>query len=171
MENPYIHRAQAKTAMAITLQVVGLFFKASIDNLPDNVNVLKVLQAAQAQAAAGGIPNVSQFDFSINAGSGGVSSFRVKYQKPFNGREVQPPRSYSAGEYFLAENLNPTPSYSVWQYYVVDAQGKNISRGIKFPQDPNATVPDGGTLIWRLVTILSAPTSASPASETALVNS
>lgn len=154
--------------MAITLQVVGIFFKADLD-LPPDTNVLTVLKQASFLAGSGKIQNVSQFDFTL-AESGGVSSFRVKYQNPFQGREVTPPRTYPAGEYYLSENLNSSPSYNVWQYYVVDANGTNIIRGIKFPSDPAATVPGGGKLIWRLVNILAGPASAPAAAERALLN-
>ncbi len=64
---------------------------------------------------------------------------------------------YPAGEYFLAEDLGAKPAYSVWQYYVLGADGKPIIRGVKFLDSPDATVPDGGTLIWRLVSILRGP--------------
>jgi hypothetical protein len=154
--------------MAITLQVVGIFFNAAIKVSPDGDTALNVLQAAQAQASAGDIPNVSQFNFTRNADTGSLSSFRAKYESEFNGRETK--KAYPPGEYYLAENLNPGPSYTVWQYYIIDANGKSISgNGIVYPQ--NAQVPDGGKLIWRLVTILSGPTAASRAAEKALLSS
>jgi hypothetical protein len=164
-----MHTLNCITKMAITLQIVGLFFKADL-NLTTDTNVYDVLVKAHSAADAGDILNVSQFNFTLGP-TGGVSSFLVKYQKPFNGRELNPPRSYPAGEYYLVENLASSPAYTVWQYYLVDADGKNINQGIKFPKDPQAIVPVNGKLIWRLVTILNGPSVAPAPVQNALLSS
>jgi hypothetical protein len=154
--------------MAITLQVVGIFFNAEINVPSTGDTALNVLIAAQMQAGTKGIPNVSQFNFTRNADTGSLTSFRAKYEGEFKGRETN--NSYPPGEYYLAENLNASPSYTVWQYYIIDANGKSISgNGIVYPQ--NAQVPDGGKLIWRLVSILPGPTAAARAAERALLSS
>ena len=154
--------------MAITLQVVGIFFNAEINVPPTGDTALNVLIAAQVQAGTKGIPNVSQFNFTRNADTGSLTSFRAKYEAEFHGRETK--KAYPPGEYYLAENLNASPSYTVWQYYIIDANGKSISgNGIVYPQ--NAQVPDGGKLIWRLVSILPGPTPAARAAERALLSS
>jgi hypothetical protein len=141
--------------MAIQLSVVGVFFGATVPTTGTQ-KVIDVLAAAKKLAAAGGIKNVSNFDYEITRPPNvSAISFCATYTGPFKGRGVG--YHYSPGEYFLAENLHTTPAYSVWQYYVLNPDKTPVSRGVKFLDNPDATVPDNGTLIWRLVSILSGP--------------
>jgi hypothetical protein len=89
-----------------------------------------------------------------------VSSICATYAEPFISitRGIQ----YGAGEYFLAENLQTTPIYSVWQFYVQDASGAPVvyNPRVTYFDQPNAVVPDNGTVIWRLVNLLTGPNPA-----------
>lgn len=139
--------------MAINLRIVGIFFKAAL-NLNGPQAVIDVLKAAQQEAQAGNIPNVSDFSFETSTVPNQAAvSFSATYTGEFQGnRELG--YGYQPGEYSLAEDLAATPAYQVWQYYVLDANGAPYQTGIKFLDDPNAVVPDNGTLIWRLVSVL-----------------
>lgn len=141
--------------MTINIQCVGIFFGASLA-LDGPQPVLGVLEAARDAAAAGHLPNIAAFNFeTTQAPNQSLVSVAAAYTGPVQGRGVG--GSYPAGEYSLTENLNARPAYSVWQYYLLDADGKPLSRGVKFLDDPEAIVPADGALIWRLVTILAGP--------------
>lgn len=142
--------------MAIHLSVVGIFFGAELD-LTQETSVRDVLNAAQAAAKNGKIPNVSDFGYRDDGKS--ALAFSATYIGPFKGRAIG--NQYPAGEYYLGETSNSKPAYSVWQYYVLDANEKPvIVRPIAFLDDPRAKVPVGGKLIWRLVSILAEPNPA-----------
>ncbi len=141
--------------MPIQLSVVGIFFGATVQTTGTQ-KVIDVLAAAKTLAAAGGITNVSSFDYEVTRPPNvSAVSFSATYTGPVHGRGVG--YHYPPGEYFLAENLHTVPAYSVWQYYVLDGSGKPVGGGVKFLDNPAAIVPDNGTLIWRLVSILSGP--------------
>ncbi len=142
--------------MAITLNAVGIFFHAQLNALKTDTQVLDVLKAAQAAAANGQIENVSASGFRT-AGDvqQSLTELSATYINPFVGRAIH--NHYPAGEYYLSEDTTTKPAYTVWQYYVLDANGLPIQRGVKFLNDPTAIVPAGGTLTWRLVSILTGP--------------
>ena len=138
--------------MTIHISVVGIFFEAKL-KLSGTQRVIDVLLSAKQQAASGAIPNVSKFEYeSTTAPCVAITSFCVDYTGPFKGRGVK--FDYSPGEYYLAENTMKTPDYNVWQYYVLDAEKRPVVPGVRFLDDMAATVPEGGTLTWRLVSIL-----------------
>lgn len=139
--------------MAIKVRVVGIFFKTALD-IKGPISVLDVLNSASAAAKAGEIPNVSDFSFETTMPPmQSALSFSATYTGTFHGnKEIG--KLYQPGEYFLAEDLSATPAYQVWQYYVLDANDQPFQTGIKFLDDPKSIVPDGGTLIWRLVSVL-----------------
>ena len=158
----YVTLAVAETStgglgktMTIHISVVGIFFGATL-KLSGAQRVTDVLLNAKQQAASGAIPNVRKFEYEITAAPRvAITSFYVDYTGPFKGRGVE--FDYSLGEYYLAEDIMKAPSYNVWQYYVHDAEKKPVVRGVKFLDDSAATVPEGGTLTWRLVSILKGP--------------
>jgi hypothetical protein len=78
--------------------------------------------------------------------------------------------------YYLEESSTGQAPYSIWQYYIFDANGRVVGPQSDYPIDPTnpgggtiyyfdsvgATVPEGGSLVWRLVAIPNAPHSPSP---------
>jgi len=142
--------------MAITLSVVGIFFGATIP-LEGDQPVLDVLNAASQMASNGQIPNCESFTFLPTGGTNvGISSFTAYYTAPFEGRAVG--RHYADGEYFLPENLTSLPAITVWQYYTANPDGTRYSNGsVVYLNDPQAIVPTGGRLTWRLCSILAGP--------------
>lgn len=145
--------------MSISISVVGIFFGADLD-LDSDTKVIDVLSAASAAAANGLIHNVTAFGYDLSKPPNtAATSFSSTYTDEFKGRGVG--KTYPAGEYFLPEDLNALPAYKVWQYYVLNAEGISTTNGgVRYLDDPNAIVPVGGRLIWRLVSILGGPNSA-----------
>ncbi len=141
--------------MTIKMQCVGIFFGATLP-LDGPQRVLDVLEAARDAAGSGQLPNIAAFDFeTTQAPNQSLVSVAAAYTGPVKGRGIG--GTYPAGEYSLTENLNARPAYAVWQYYLIDAAGMPVSQGVKFLDDPAAIVPAGGTVIWRLVSILAGP--------------
>lgn len=147
--------------MAITLRVVGIFFKAPIDltgrlDPNGNASVQDILDAAIAQASSGSLNNVSFFSYSSVGGS--VTALRAIYNEPFLGPISG--NTYAPGDYYLPESLATSPAKTVWQYYVLDGNGTQLSSGFSPYNSGKQIVPDGGSLIWRLVSILNGPNPA-----------
>lgn len=144
--------------MAISLRVVGIFYRTEVDLKEGTVK--DVLKAAESQITSG-----TSFSFTAVTGTDGTESpdkFRAYYEAPFESKASG--IEYPAGEYVLSEDLTGSP-YTVWQYYILDADGKFINRDKGFVpyDDPvKARVEDGQSVIWRLVSILAAPTGVNP---------
>jgi len=156
----------------ITVQVVGVFFYQEID-LPEDqeqVQVKDVLDACQRLAPAGRLTNVELFQYKLDktAPTAMVHSFNVKYKGGFESRVKD--ASYPSGEYYLAQNTNARPAYSVWQYYIFDKDGRAVRdwKKVESFASPNATVPAGGKLVWRLLNILAGPNMPSMVDRQAL---
>lgn len=145
--------------MSISLRVVGIFYRSDIE-LPGGGSVKDVLDAAKSQITAG-----VSFTYSTVT-TNGLSSpnmFRAFYEAPFTSSASQ--IEYPSGEYMLAEDLVARPAYSVWQYYIFDADGRFINRDkgfIPFDDGVNAKVEDGQSVTWRLVNVLAEPTGRTP---------
>ena len=162
--------------MSINLSVVGVFFGKDLPKLDADTPVLKVLEEAKRAASAGELrtkanpgkgetADVELFDFALtkNPTKLAVHSFTVKYGHPIIGRDVN--GHYESGTYFLEENLTAKPAYRVWQYYVLNSDGKSVTDGkVRFLNEVDFKVPVGGSLIWRLVSILVGRNSPPPQS-------
>lgn len=147
--------------MAITLRVVGIFFKFPIDltgrlNPNGYASVQDVLDAAITQASSGAVNNVALFSYSSDGGS--VTALRAIYNESFQGPISG--NTYAPGDYYLSESLGAAPAKTVWQYYVLDGNGTQLSSGFSPYNSGIPIVPDGGSLIWRLVSILNGPNPA-----------
>jgi len=146
--------------MAIHLRVVGIFYRTAVELEGGCGTVKDVLVAAQEQIAGG-----TSFSFFPVTGPNGIESprtFRAFYESSF----VSPASgmTYSEGEYILSEQLEGNP-YTVWQYYIFDANGRFINRDkgfIAYDDKKLALVEDGQSVTWRLVTILNGPTGMNP---------
>lgn len=138
--------------MSVSFSVVGVFYRTEVDlaNTKGNTvaNIMQYLYQAD--------PNFfyTQITFDQNEI---VNSIAQYHPAPFTGRTGIP---YPAGFYRLAQSFTePTPNpYSVWQYYLSD------QNGVRQPTQANfsftkATVEDGWSIVWRLVTICNAPTN------------
>lgn len=146
--------------MSISLRVVGIFYRTSVDLKTGSGTVKDVLEAAQSQITGG-----TSFNFSAVVRPDGMESpdtFRAFYESGF--MSAASGIYYPEGEYVLSENLSGSP-YTVWQYYILDKDGKFINRDAGFVpyDDPvNALVEDGQSVIWRLVSVLAGPTGVNP---------
>ncbi|MEO1468361.1 MAG: hypothetical protein AAFV86_04855 [Pseudomonadota bacterium] len=152
--------------MTVSLRVVGIFFRDDAIPHTPGMTVEGVLDAASSRATAGqntAMPNANLFNFTTGtlspAFGGGktISAFVARYsaQGPTS---VTSDTTYRSGEFFLSENLAQTPSYTVWQYYVFTAPlsqgGAYIPNSPRILSYENAAVPDGGMVVWRLVSVL-----------------
>lgn len=143
---------------SVSLSVVGIFFSETINltlETAGGFTVASVMATAKGQAATGKLPNVSAFSYLDNDGM--IKAFSATYKAGFTSKGG---KQYPAGQYFLAEDLTDSPAYTVWQYYVFNAAGVEINyKRIPF-SDPQVIVPPGGSVVWRLVSILSGPSPA-----------
>lgn len=154
--------------MAIDLRIVGIFYDRN--DIPDtvadadgNTTVKAVLDYAVANRAEGtdnfkyvsGVSNPS----AIPNGKPSVTAFFANYTAPPTSQASQ--AIYPPGEYFLSESLVGNPAYEVWQFYVFDgklgAGGRYQQPNPRIKSFADVTVPAGGTVVWRLVKILSGP--------------
>ena len=135
--------------MIVNLEVVGIFFKCTID-LPGPLTVKSILDAAKSLAAVGKIDGVSDFGYDHNDII--VTGITCTRTKNVNGRVTK--HIYGPGVYSLESSPDLGNSYNIWQYYVLNPNGTRAMTGFLPYNDENAIVPDGGSLIWRLVSIL-----------------
>jgi hypothetical protein len=157
--------------MPIKLRVVGILYN-NIVNLSGGSTVQQVLDAAVANPG----PQASGFGY-IPTGPQGrtsVQAFKVRYPKPI--KSVTSGRMYPAGIYFLQESSAPQGPQNVWQYYIYDSEGRVVGPNNNVHVDPtnpgggtinyfgsaSAIVPDGGSLVWRLVAIPTGPNDPTP---------
>ncbi len=138
--------------MPITLRVVGIFYAAEID-LKGDVTPKQVLDAAEA--APGDRASAFKYtDCESSTGFLSVTGFSATYTKTIE--SLASKNTYDPGVYSLYENLNSSPSYTVWQYYIADAEGRPKRSDKEFLSfaNPKSLVPANGFLTWRLVSIL-----------------
>lgn len=145
--------------MSVSLRIVGLFFSA--DNLPytPRMTVKALLDYVMANPGDGG-SGASKFGYLANkdaltSGGDSVTAFAARYPQGVTSKTSS--TKYFAGDYFLSESTVNDPRYSVWQYYVFNAN--DVFKPNPMPLQSFATreLDDGDRVIWRLVEILSGP--------------
>jgi len=151
--------------MAVSLRVVGIFYRRNDIPFESGMTVKSVLDAAVA--SPGGPTPADKFNYvsgqsrptAIPDGKPSVTAFFARYATDPTSETSH--AEYPEGEYFLPETLVGNPGYLVWQYYVFTADpqqgGTYIPRKPRIQSFADATVPDGGAVVWRLVSILSGP--------------
>ncbi len=151
--------------MPIKLRVVGILYN-NIVTLPGGGTVQQVLDAAVKSPG----PLASGFGYIPIGAPGKISVFAFKAAYPNKIKSVTSGKIYDAGTYFLKENSSGQFP-SIWQYYIFDAEGRVVGPNNNVHVDPtnpgggiinyfgstNAFVPDGGSLVWRLVAIPTGP--------------
>ena len=160
--------------MPIKLRVVGILYNTVVD-VAGGSTVKQVLDAAVANPGPAAV-----FGYTVSParpGSEGtisVSAFLAKYINPIV--SVTSGTFYPPGAYYLEESTSMQHPHCIWQYYIFDATGRVIGPNSDYPADPTnpgggtiyyfdsvgATVPEGGSLVWRLVAIPTAPNPPSP---------
>jgi hypothetical protein len=155
--------------MAVKFRVVGIFLQASITmkEAAPQYRVQDVMDRVMELAGNG---------LSISNGSGGtsavtnfwyeapgpyVTTIGATYASEFKTSELG--TLYPAASYSLTETFQPditAPDYTNWQYYVLNADGQPVSYKDQSFTGQTVVVPDGGTLIWRCVSILNNPNVA-----------
>lgn len=152
--------------MSIQLQVVGLFYNVSLDIDTSGMTVQDLMDAAIKDPAgtSGSINGASAFNYGVHydfpGASATMATMTATYDAPFTSRVEK--NHYPAGIYSLTESFDPHQAkdkYSVWQYYLFDANGtfiNNSSAAISFTEQSLNGV---AKVTWRLVTILGAPTA------------
>ena len=146
--------------MSVTLRVVGNFYFRDDIEFKENMTVADVLNYARDNTGSG---DADLFNFDLgkltigaDAGKPSVTAFVARYPNGVTSRTSGV--EYPEGEYYVAEDLNLRPAYTVWQYYVFNAPLQ--SGGAYEPQKPrlnsfvDAPVQDGGMVVWRLVSVL-----------------
>ena len=149
--------------MGIKLRVVGIFYSVKLEAAEVEGGTVKdVLEAAKKNPGEGKSFNyescVTSSDKSL------VKSFTAKYDKGFPSPVLKGDLEYPAGTYTLEQNLDASPSYTIWQYYVLNENGQRVE--LPKPAASYTTdlgIKDGYTVIWRLVSVLHGPTQISEA--------
>ena len=170
--------------MDINLQIVGIFYNSTVTVTTASPTVKTLLDAAISTPSTPNDRNeASRFSYTINATPGGAnfaSSFLAVYDAPVKSRVLGNGTTYPAGEYFLDEQLSARPAYTVWQYYLFDAEGRYLNeygKATPFDQQALTGVPlaigsghaDVARVTWRLVTILGQPTTPASTNDPAYV--
>lgn len=144
--------------MAVSLNIVGVFFSADV-NVPGGTQptVKTVMDTAQTQTRSG--PVIFAYTAMGAGDQDVVNSIMAFHRVPFTSRSG---KSYPTGIYRLGQTFTtPTPNpYSVWQYYLFDQNNNRVA----IPGQPSyaaTAVKDGWKIVWRLVTICNAPTGIS----------
>jgi len=138
--------------------VVGIFYSNTVDLGSGGGTVKAVMDAAVAQV------NSKGQTFNYNPTAGSPTTIGMIAPEPFTSAVLE--NEYPAGTYAQTESFGahtPNP-YTVWQYYIFDEHNVYLNRGkgpIPFDH-PEAHVPDGGSVVWRLISILAAPVDATP---------
>lgn len=145
--------------MAVTLQVIGIYYKQLIntDNIPGyEYSVQSILNAAQDQTG----PNGQTFSYIYSQAQNGdyVDFMSATYPgdaiSPVSGTAYNP-GTYGLTQSFTSLNGN---TYTVWQYYIFDENNTVVPAGSS-PETPFSQgnpVRDGYTIVWRLVSICGA---------------
>lgn len=161
--------------MPIKLRIVGILYNTDVD-LSGDCSVQQVLDAAVANPG----PVAAAFGYTSAAapanrnGKLSISAFYAHYADTV--KSVTSGTPYLAGEYYLEETASGQYPHSIWQYYIFDANGDVVGPKNTRPSDPtnpgggtivyydsaDAIVPAGGSLVWRLVAIPTAPNAPSP---------
>lgn len=136
--------------MAVNFQVVGIFYKTEVDLAQVGGNTVGDIIEYLWQKDPVFYRGYVVFDNSQI-----ISMLGVNQQAAFTGRTgiEYPPGFYGLTQTFTTPTPNP---YTVWQYYLADQNG--VRRPT--PADltyTKATVEDGWSIVWRLVTILNGP--------------
>lgn len=152
--------------MTINVRIVGIFYNQSVDLGAGGGTVQNVLDAAVSSSDSS-----KSFGYVPGPGSAASpSAFAAYYSTSFSSPTPGVGKTYPPGVYYLGEDLTGSP-YTVWQYYIFDANNTYLNRGkgaISF-SDPAAHVPDGGSVVWRLVSVLAGPNPV-PGKLNALLN-
>jgi len=144
--------------MAVTLQVVGLYYKQHLSIPFDQgatVTVKDVLDFAQDNPQG-------QYALSYGVGQGSGSSYVDFIMTDIQGEFASPVSGtrYFGGQFSLKQSFTQIGQgdYTVWQYYIRDQNNAPVSlpSGPETPFEQANVVQDGYTVIWRLVTICNA---------------
>lgn len=143
--------------MAISLRVVGIFYRNTI-TLPNGSGSVKDLLDAAVANPGDGV----KFSYTnVQLGSlNSLSYFSATFDNPFISPISGLP--YPAGTYELQEVLTTRPSYTVWQYYIMDAENRFLNDGLGAVPYDQAQVADGQKVVWRLLNILAPATGQVP---------
>ncbi len=131
--------------MTISLRIVGIFYTQDID-MPAGSTVLDLLKSAMTTPA----PDTT---FSVDFDPTGSSPSKISatYLNDFTSPVLH--RKYNAGTYAMSEDLNATPVYSVWQYYIFDEHNVYVNRGGGEVSPADAKIADGQSVVFRLINI------------------
>lgn len=143
--------------MAISLRVVGIFYRNTVDLGVGSMSVRDLVDASVSDPGAGVAFSYSN---TIINGINSPSYFSATYQNSFVSSLSG--LTYDPGTYELQEVLTTRPSYTVWQYYIMDAEGRFVNNGAGLVPYDQATVLDGQSVVWRLLTILAQPSVQAP---------
>ncbi|GJD47207.1 hypothetical protein AFCDBAGC_5093 [Methylobacterium cerastii] len=144
--------------MAVTLQVVGLYYKQPLDmglTPGQTVNIKQVLDFAQANPQG-------QYALSYGVGQGAGAAYVDFIMTDINGQFSSPVSGtrYNGGQFSLTQTFTGVGkgNYTVWQYYVQDQNNQPVKlpTGAETPFETANVVQDGFTVIWRLVEICNA---------------
>lgn len=150
--------------MDVNLQVVGIFYNVNLSMPDSGATVKDLMDAAQATPNPAGSKNgASAFSYtphSINGAPDTMYGMSATYESDFSSRVLE--NVYPAGTYALNESFDPGSSankYSVWQYYMFDADGKFVNTTNEAQPFSTQSLDGIARVSWRLVTILSTFTS------------
>lgn len=153
--------------MTVSLRVVGNFYHHDGIKHFDGMTVADVLTASRDNP--GGGADLFNFDtgkltLGDDIGKPSITAFVARYPNPVISKTSK--MSYPKGEYYIQENVEARPIYTVFQYYVFT--GDPQAGGAYIPNKPrinsyaDAIVPDGGFVVWRLVSVLAGENKVPP---------
>ncbi len=151
--------------MQVNLQVVGLFYNVMLDMPDSGATVEDLMTAATTNPnPSGSINGAAHFSYSTHVDAPGatptMSSITATYDAPFQSRVLG--KHYPAGIYGMAETFDPNTHknlYSVWQYYLFDADLKYLNVYGGSTSFINQSLDGVARVTWRLVSILGQPSA------------
>jgi hypothetical protein len=152
--------------MDIQLQVVGIFYNVKL-TIPETGQTVKdVMDAAIANPGGigGSVNGAAAFNYGTHLDSPGavatMSLISATYANQFQSRVLG--NFYDPGLYALKESFDPQVpknQYTVWQYYLFDADGKFVKGDPAEESFVTRSVEGVSRVTWRLVSILGGPTA------------
>lgn len=135
----------------VTLRVVGIQFQKKVIVNVANPKIKDVLEAARG--------GDEDFNY-VTAPDGTLYQASARVVK--DGTESRSSGiRYQAGLYVLTDGVADETSVTTWQWYQIDKNGVQVNQPNKKVEPFLLQSPDiqnGDTIIWRLVTVATAPT-------------
>ena len=168
----------------ISVDITGFYFGLDDVVVDANDSVADAMRKAVVRSISLNGTNADQPILIFETGPRGFSStISVIHFVPPTSRQLNKQMNLAAGTYSYSDKLLGQNPVAAWQYYVIDANGKNKSKEDATTRDrlvvpcENSDVPnptsnptpvtfaDGDQIVWRLVNISFGPSSPLPTAD------